>query len=68
MTNYKKKNKKTQKRQLLLTNVVGERPFEAVKDEPAFLPGLDLPSHLDQVALAHLLCEDDVVTGVHAVA
>lgn len=52
----------------LLTDIVGEGPFEAVKDKPAFLPGLDLASHLHQVALAHLLCEDDLVAGVHAVA
>lgn len=51
-----------------LTDVVGEGPFEAVEDEPAFLPGLDLASHLHQVALTHLLCEDDLVAGVHAVA
>lgn len=53
---------------LFLTNVVGEGPLEAVEDEPAFLPGLDLAPHLHQVALAHLLGEDDVVAGVHAVA
>lgn len=52
----------------LLTDVVGQRPLEAVEDEPALLPGLDLPSHLDQVALAHLLRDDDVVAGVDAVA
>lgn len=51
-----------------LTNVVGEGPFEAVEDEPAFLPGLYFSSHLHQVALAHLLGDDDVVAGLHAVA
>lgn len=52
----------------LLTNIVGESPFEAVEDEPAFLPRLDLAPHLHQVALAHLLSEDDLVAGVHTVA
>lgn len=50
-----------------LTNIVGERPFEAVEHEPAFLPRLDLASHLHQVALAHLLGEDDVIARLHAV-
>ena len=50
------------------TDVVGEGPLEAVEHEPALLPGLDLAAHLHQVALAHLVCEDDVVAGVHVVA
>lgn len=53
---------------MFLTDVVGESPLETVEDEPAFLPGLDLAPHLHQVALAHLLSEDDLVAGVHAVA
>lgn len=53
---------------LKLTDVVGEGAFEAVEDEPALLPGLDLAPHLDQVAFAHLLAEDELVAGVHAVA
>lgn len=53
---------------MFLTDVVGESPLEAVEDEPAFLPGLDLAPHLHQVALAHLLSEDNLVAGVHAVA
>lgn len=52
----------------LLTNVVGEVPLQAVEDEPALLPRLDLAAHLHQVALAHLLRQDDVRAGVHAVA
>ena len=51
-----------------LTCVVGEVPLEAVKDKPAFLPRLDLAPHLDQMPLAHLLRQDDVGAGVHAVA
>ena len=53
---------------LLLTDIVGEGSLEAVEDEPALLPRLDLAAHLHQVALAHLLSEDDVVASVHAVA
>ncbi|KAF3855002.1 hypothetical protein F7725_023057 [Dissostichus mawsoni] len=53
----------------LLTDIVGEGPLEAIEDESALLPGLqDLPPHLHQVALAHLLGEDEVVAGLHAVA
>lgn len=51
-----------------LTHIVGEGALHAVKDKPALLPRLDLPTHLDQVALAHLLCQDDVVAGVNVVA
>lgn len=51
-----------------LTDIVGEGPFEAVEDEPALLPGLYLSPHLDQVAFAHLVCQDDVVAGVHIMA
>lgn len=54
--------------QWLLTNVVGEVPLQAVEDEPALLPRLYLAAHLYQVALAHLLRQDDVRAGVHAVA
>lgn len=49
------------------TGVVGKRPFKAIKDEPALLPGFDLPSHLDKIALAHLFGENHVVARVHAV-
>ena len=52
----------------ILTDIVGEVPLEAVEDEPALLPRLDLAAHLHQVALAHLLCEDDEGAGVHTVA
>lgn len=52
----------------LLTHIVGEGPFEAVEDKPALLPRLNLAPHLHQVALAHLLGEDDVVACVHSVA
>lgn len=52
----------------VLTHVVGEVPLKAVKNEPALLPRLDLAAHLHQVAFAHLLGEDDVRAGVHAVA
>ena len=51
----------------ILTNIVGEVPLEAVEDEPALLPRLDLAAHLHQVAFAHLLGEDDEGAGVHAV-
>lgn len=51
-----------------LTHVVGEGVPQAVKDKPALLPGPDFASHLDQVAFAQLLREDDVAAGVHAVA
>lgn len=53
---------------IFLTNVIGEGPFEAVEDKPAFLPRLDLATHLDQVTLTHLVCEDHVVRGLHVVA
>lgn len=52
----------------VLTDVIGEVPLEAVENEPAFLPRFDLAAHLHQVALAHLLCEDDEGAGVDAVA
>lgn len=56
------------KYQCILTHVIREVPLEAVKNEPAFLPRFDFATHLYQVALAHLLCEDDEGAGVHAVA
>lgn len=52
----------------VLTHVIREVPLETVKNEPAFLPRLDFAAHLHQVALAHLLGEDDEGTGVDAVA
>lgn len=52
----------------LLTDVITDVPLETVKNEPAFLPRLDFPAHLHQVAFAHLLCEDDEGAGVDAVA
>lgn len=50
-----------------LTHVVGDGALHAVKDKPALLPRLDLAPHLDQVALAHLLCQNDVVARIYAV-
>lgn len=52
----------------ILTHVIREVPLETVKNEPAFLPRFDFATHLHQVALAHLLCEDDEGAGVYAVA
>lgn len=50
------------------TCIVGEGTSIAVKNEPPFLPGLDLSSHFDQVAAAGLLREGQVVARVGAVA
>lgn len=50
------------------TRVVGECASVAVKDKPAFLPGFDLASHLDQVASAGLLRHGQVEACVCAVA
>lgn len=52
----------------ILTHVITEVPLETVKNEPAFLPRFDFATHLHQVALAHLLCEDDVGAGIYAVS
>lgn len=52
----------------ILTHVITEVPLETVENEPAFLPRFDFATHLHQVALAHLLCEDDIGAGVYAVA
>lgn len=51
----------------VLTGVVRKRPFHSVEDKPALFPGLDLPSHLDKVAFANLLGEDDVVASLYRV-
>lgn len=51
-----------------LTYVIREGPFKSIKDKPAFFPGFDLAAHLHEMALAHFLCDDDIRTGVHAVA
>lgn len=52
----------------ILTYVITEVSLQTVKNEPAFLPRFDFATHLHQVALAHLLCEDDKGAGVYAVA
>lgn len=52
----------------ILTPVITEVPLDAVKNEPALLPRFDFAAHLHQVALAHLLREDDEGAGVYAVA
>lgn len=53
---------------VLPTCVVGECASVAVKDEPAFLPGFDLASHLDQVASAGLFRDGQVEARVQVVA
>lgn len=55
-------------RSVQFTCIVGERASVAVKNEPPFLPGLDLSSHFDQVATAGLLRDGQVVARVCAVA
>lgn len=50
------------------TCIVGECASVAVENEPPLLPGLDLPSHFDQVAAAGLLRDGQVVARVCAVA
>lgn len=50
-----------------LTRVVGERPTVLVKDEPAFLPGLDFPAHFDQEASAGFVGDGQVEAGVWVV-
>lgn len=52
----------------ILTPIITEVPLDAVKNEPAFLPRFNFAAHLHQVALAHLLREDDVGADVDAVA
>lgn len=52
----------------MLVCKVGERTSVAVEDEPAFLPGFDLASHLDQVASAGLFRDGQVEACVCAVA
>lgn len=52
---------------LIPTGIVGECAFKAIEDKPALLPRFNLSTHLDQVALTHLFCEDDVVAGLHVV-
>lgn len=53
---------------LMFVYVVGKCSLQPVKDEPALLPRLDLASHFDEVALTHLLVDDDKRAGVHAVS
>lgn len=50
------------------TCVVGECSAILVKDEPAFLPGLDLPAHLDQKAPAGFISDGQVEAGVWVVS
>lgn len=50
------------------TCVVGECPAILVKDEPAFLPGLDLPAHLDEKAPAGFVGDGQMEAGVGAVS
>lgn len=50
------------------TCVVGERASVSVKDKPAFLPGFDFASHLDQVAPTGLFRDGQVEARVSAVA
>lgn len=51
-----------------LTHIIGEGPPHAVKDKPALLPRLDFATHLDQVALAHLLGEHQVIAAGEVMA
>lgn len=49
------------------TCVVGECSAILVKDEPAFLPGLDLPTHLDKKAPAGFIGDGQMEAGVWVV-
>ena len=53
---------------MFLTDVVGESPLETVEDEPAFLPGLDLAAHFDEVAPTGLIGDGQMEAGIWVVS
>lgn len=52
----------------VLTCIIRERSSILVKDKPAFLPRLDLPTHFDQESSAGFIGDGQVETGVRVVS
>lgn len=52
----------------LLTCVVGECPAILVEDKPAFLPGLDLATHLDQETSTGFISDGQMEAGIWVVS